>query len=371
MSAAAPLGRRLHLPDLEIRGFGGIRDLRISRLGRVTLIAGKNGVGKTTILDAIRVYASRGSYSSLTNFLEYREELLDDTNEDGREASLVNWESLFYGRRIATDTQIRIGTVSEIDQLTIEATSVDDDMQLRFEDQFSEEPPDSRPQVLKVTLRNDERRVPMYRPHNTIERMRVSRRNLDTDSDKVPCESLGPGIISNATIARFWDKVALTDEELRAVQALNLVFDNTVSRVAMISGPRTRRRAVVRLAGEDRPVPLKSLGEGATRLFGIALALANSKNGFLLIDEAENGIHHSIQRDFWKMILKTSLENNVQVLATTHGWDCVAGFVQAATELPEAESAIIRIERDGEEVHAVEYPSKDLSVIDEQGIEVR
>ena len=63
---------------------------------------------------------------------------------------------------------------------------------------------------------------------------------------------------------------------------------------------------------------LRSLGDGAVRLFGVALALANSQGGFLLIDEAENGIHHTIQRDFWRMVLLTAQENNVQVFATTH-----------------------------------------------------
>lgn len=38
-------------------------------------------------------------------------------------------------------------------------------------------------------------------------------------------------------------------------------------------------------------------------MLSIALALANSRDGFLLIDEAENGIHHTVQRDFWRMVL--------------------------------------------------------------------
>ena len=51
---------RLHLPDLLVTGFRGIERLSIPRLGRVTLLAGRNGAGKTTVLDAVRVYASRG-----------------------------------------------------------------------------------------------------------------------------------------------------------------------------------------------------------------------------------------------------------------------------------------------------------------------
>ena len=175
-------------------------------------------------------------------------------------------------------------------------------------------------------------------------------------------------------MARFWDKVALTDDEARAVQALQLIYVDSVQRVAMI-GEDSRssygRRAVVKIKGQPQPVPLHSLGDGAVRLFGVALALANSQGGFLVIDEAENGIHHSVQRDFWRMVLRTAHENNVQVLATTHSWDCVAGFAQAASDLDETEGALVRLYRKNDQVRAIEYSERKLKIAADQGIEVR
>ena len=53
----------LHLQDLSIENFRGIKRLEIPHLGRVTLLAGRNGVGKTTVLDAVKVYAGRALYS--------------------------------------------------------------------------------------------------------------------------------------------------------------------------------------------------------------------------------------------------------------------------------------------------------------------
>ena len=44
----------LHLSNLSIAGFRGIDRLSIGRLGRVTLLTGRNGIGKTTVLDAVR-----------------------------------------------------------------------------------------------------------------------------------------------------------------------------------------------------------------------------------------------------------------------------------------------------------------------------
>ena len=179
--------------------------------------------------------------------------------------------------------------------------------------------------------------------------------------------------MDNDSMARFWDSVALTDYEMRAVQALQLIYGDDVDRVAMIGDEERgrHRRAVVKIRGQERPVPLKSLGDGAVRIFSTALAIANSRDGFFVIDEAENGIHHSVQADFWNMVMKASFENNVQVLATTHSWDCVVGFSHAAVEIEEAEGRLARVDRLGDQLRIVEYTEEDLQVVTRQRIEVR
>ena len=143
----------------------------------------------------------------------------------------------------------------------------------------------------------------------------------------------------------------------------------------MVGDPDRRssnaRRAVVKLSNHEKPVPLKSLGDGAIRLFGIALALANCRGGFLFIDEAENGIHHSVLKDLWKFILQAARENNIQVLATTHGWDCTKGFAQAALEDEESESVMIRLEMRNGAHRAIEYSEDELVTATKHNIEVR
>ena len=191
----------------------------------------------------------------------------------------------------------------------------------------------------------------------------------------IDCESLGPGLPSNSKLARFWDRVTLTEEEDLSLRALRLTGDG-IERVAVVGdeNPRYRlfgRRVVVKVPDHARPVPLKSLGDGVTRLFAAALALANSRDGFLVVDEAENGIHYSIQRDFWRLILRAAHQYNVQVLATTHSKDCVAGFARAAIEFGEALGVYLRLERDGDRMRAVEYTEEELQTVADQGIEVR
>src|SRR5579884_2116928 len=51
----------LILNSLEIHNFRAFEHLQIERLGRVNLIVGNNNVGKTCLLEALQLYAQRGS----------------------------------------------------------------------------------------------------------------------------------------------------------------------------------------------------------------------------------------------------------------------------------------------------------------------
>ena len=116
---------------------------------------------------------------------------------------------------------------------------------------------------------------------------------------------------------------------------------------------------------------MRSLGDGAVRAFAVALALSSSRSGFLVIDEVENGIHHSIQTKFWKMVLETAQRNNVQVLATTHSRDAVVGFARAIQDLEYADGVYIRLEKDDHKMRAVEYSKKSLLAAAKYNIETR
>ena len=51
----------LILNSLMIRNFRAFHDLKIEHLDRVNLLVGKNNVGKTSLLEALQMYARRAS----------------------------------------------------------------------------------------------------------------------------------------------------------------------------------------------------------------------------------------------------------------------------------------------------------------------
>lgn len=373
----------LHLPDLSIRNFRGIQRLSIRGLGRVTLLGGRNGIGKTTILEAVRVYAARAHPRALDKILGEREEGPRSDAENRPRTRFWDYAALFHGRAAAQEQAVEIGPVSEPVQLSMQFGQWED-LPPRQQEFFAEASMVADCRFLRVRFKGEEVAVPiapaepdprspeLWR-HYTRERRSSLLEHRQWGSLK--CESLGPGIADNSTLARFWDSVALTEEEDLSLQALRLAIRD-IEGIAVVGAEASGmggngRRIVAKVRGNPDPVPLKSLGDGATRLFAAGLALANSRGGFLVIDEAENGIHYSLERAFWQMVLRGAHECNVQVFATTQSSDCVAGFSRAAAEADDIDAVYFRLEGDGESLEAVEYTEEELQTAAEQGIEVR
>ena len=368
---------RLHLSDLSITDFRGLKDLIIPKLGRVTLIAGKNGVGKTAVLDAIRVYAARGDYSALLEVLQDRDEISLRADADDDDVFEPDWNSLFFGRNGTDNACILIGPNEEERKLRIRIGAAREQTQEKLLGPSH----GGKIQAIKVEFQGEEQEFPMIYSKRKLSLSKdflgwIGFEKKPTRSSEMTCNSLGPGLLNNRDLARFWDNVALTSNEDKVVESLKVILDKDIERIAIRaekrrSSERIGNRVMVKAAGHDRPVPLKSLGDGADRVFGIALALVCSRDGFLLIDEVENGIHHSAEYEFWRMVLTTAKQNNVQVFATTHSWDCLAAFTKAVREIDDVEGLLLRIDRKRESIELVSYSEDLLEIAVEQGIEVR
>jgi predicted ATPase len=170
---------------------------------------------------------------------------------------------------------------------------------------------------------------------------------------------------------RFWDGIALTPSEDDVIEAMRLITPE-VERLVLKpidEGSRTRV-PFVKIKGQDEPVTLRSLGDGMNRVFGIALALAKARDGLLMIDEVENGLHYSVQSDIWRMIFEVARKLNVQVFATTHSYDCIKAFEEAARTSDE-EGVLIRLAQKGGRTLVGEFDENELGVAVQGQIEVR
>ncbi|MGD0511348.1 MAG: ATP-binding protein, partial [Candidatus Micrarchaeaceae archaeon] len=128
---------------------------------------------------------------------------------------------------------------------------------------------------------------------------------------------------------------------------------------------------LVKMKGNDRPLPIGSMGDGMWRIMALAIAIAQCKDGVLLVDEIDTGLHYSVMTDMWKLIFGAAKELNVQIFATTHSDDCVKSLAQLCFASPDAatEVTLQRIERGKRK--AVPYTAGEIETAAVHGIEVR
>ena len=70
--------------------------------------------------------------------------------------------------------------------------------------------------------------------------------------------------------------------------------------------------------GLGEMLDLRIMGDGLVHLTSILLHIASAAGGIVLIDEIENGLHHSIMHKVWRAIAAAARQFNTQVIATTH-----------------------------------------------------
>lgn len=380
----------LHLDSLEIKNFRCFEHLVVEKLGRVNLIVGKNSVGKTALLEAIRLFSSRGASDTLLEILGYRNEsdyailassskrvdLLEpqELNEPVIDSAI---RYLFAGRN--ND----LGRTFSIGSLFLEKQRLSLGLELYVEEQYElgkrlvgpispeqyKQYDDLIPRI--AVYIGEEYRSSLPLSFNK-KRSFLGRRS-DSD-DLIACQFIPVNGLDARSIAIYWERVSLTQDESDIVYNLTKVVpDITGVNLVGFSERLPSGPFVIAKIKDQPPIPLRSLGDGLYRAFGITLALVNSRNGFLLIDEFETGLHHSVQTEIWRMILQTAKRLNVQVFATTHSWDCVEAFQEASSENEDEEAILIRLQRkrDGSGVIATLYDKESMDVVTRQGIEVR
>lgn len=142
---------------------------------------------------------------------------------------------------------------------------------------------------------------------------------------------IAPDSLGSEYLGLMWNQV-LRDKHERevrnAMQILEPGLEDIVFQAAEpVYRPYASRSAVlVSLAGDQRRVPLGSMGDGMRRLLALSISLIHVRGGYLLIDEIDTGFHYSIMAKMWELVVRTAKESNIQVFATTHSADCAKGL---------------------------------------------
>ena len=369
----------LHIPNLTIKNFRGINHLEIPRLGRVTLIAGRNGVGKSTILDAIRFFCASASGAIEEEILSSHDEPQPVAQGEGFDiAPLFPNENISLYMEITTDTttqplSLTMMIVKLIDKRNRASSSASNPMVDALRIKMGNEHVDYG---IDLTER-DRRWFPKRQPEE--HEMQGAHGEFAPGPPLPPwktCIYVGPRLLDDRSIEYFWGKITLLPDEELITKLISLATEDDVAGIRVVpnTGASDRypsTRILARLTTDSDRIPLQRLGDGAVHLFAIALALANCRDGILLLDEIENGVHHTLHPQMWSLILQAAQELNVQVVATTHSLDCIHGFAKATTDQSADDVVGLRLEKAGEAERLIAYDARRLHLLYEQDRDMR
>ena len=348
------------LERLHIRNYRVFNDLKIDRLSRINLIAGKNNSGKTSLLEAIVLLAGAGDPQIAINVNIVRGIALDAKVTEAIGETL--WKPMFSELDMSGAIEI-MGYHQTLGQLTLKIAS-------------------EQPRTTEISLDRTGGASVTKPPYQwslifryasdagrRVGRVRVEGQELKIDQDKAPLP-FEAAIVQSRTGTVQEDAIllgALRKRKqdhllLNALQViepkLQSVENNFASGAPMMWGD----------IGLSELIPLPVMGEGMTRIARLVLAISAAPDGVVLMDEIENGLHHSVLSKVWKVVDAAAQQFNTQIFATTHSFECV----EAAHEALGADGFLLhRLEANNTENRCVTYEPEEIDVALRHNLEIR
>ena len=310
--------------SFRVQNFRGFKDLRLDDLARVNLIAGKNNTGKTALLEAILTYTGEYDARRLlrSTALPYSYRSADFVETHDGEAEDSDWELLFHN--LDTNIPIRMEATTynpemlpglREDENYLEISVVDVDVlseESRLFRRAFREGSDISPKVLEFQSGTEE---PVHLAWERRAFRGVREPSMHFPAIFIPSSRMMP---RSQDTRRFSDLYVA--RKIGGLLKVLREFEPRLTELALVGEPASIHGD---LTGLGRLLPVSSMGEGLRRITSLLLAISTTENGIILIDEIENGLHHSVQSSVWNAIAEAARAYNVQIFATTHSLEMI------------------------------------------------
>jgi len=365
------------LQNFHIKGFKGFRDLQLTDLARVTIIGGKNNVGKTSLLESISLFYNTANPEWLFNHLRWRDIDIPVTDTEGffsplftdfRMDNSISFE-VKDGTHVATmelqckPSNLEKSVVFDISEMNnaLDATT-DSAIETSYQMNLHYEVSGNGQEDVAIVLRKTQKTARIqFEPHPVT----IIPSEMRNKSYFLPLRQKN----TSQDVARL-EFLDITRQVDRVIIFLQVIEPQLIGLTLATSARRPIIYADVQ--GMDRKVPIGLLGGGMNQLLSIVLAIATSRNGIVLIDEIDAGIHHSVLSKVWEGIFKAAKEFNCQIIATTHSYECLQAAHEGTSEAQaEEDFSYIRLENHNNNIITKQYSHAVLGAALEEGWEVR
>ncbi len=345
-----------------LKNFRCFSGLLIKDLARVNLIAGKNNVGKTALLEGMFLHQDPFNVKKIFEISRFRGFFGTEKYHE----ELTKW--LFWGRQ---GYPVGAGFESRNQEGKTFCSSIwlvePAQMMERFEEVEKN---------LQKSLPRDTWDLAIDRPRLVIEVEEEGKKysagaiyqgsswaSFPRPSSLPYCVFLGSGINQDELTVGHFGQVEVEKRQDEIVPILKQL-EPRLSKLALV--PLAGKMVLHGDIGLPQMIPVQLMGEGVQRILSIVLAIAVAKHGMVLIDEIENGLYYSVMADVWKAIAEAARQADVQVFATTHSYECIQAAHEAFVEGGTYDFALHRLDWEEGGIEAVTYDQESL----ETGLEL-
>lgn len=376
--------------SLRIQHFRSHRHVNLENLGRINLLTGMNNTGKTVALEALFLLAIPG-YPQLA--LNQLNRLRGYTStSDLTEA----WDSLFYNWDRAKEIVLEVEEDNSISSLgRSHRNSQKRSLHIRPSfvgetDEFIEENWSGQGRLFDDTtgvidsaelvgrtrglmirsISSDGQSIVHRITGSSPEALMRSQRVASELEEEASVAFIpARGTTSFSQEAQRYSRLQIERRETEVLEILQIIDPRLRG---LVIGATRRGSAIYGDLGTNHLVPLSVMGDGMARTLSIALSMANSQDGVVLIDEVENGLHYSVLVSLWDLIARTARLLNVQVFAATHSDECIRAVNEAMQNLNQTQDLrLYRFDLSKDGTRVTDYNARELAAAIETEQEVR
>ncbi|MCP4350159.1 MAG: AAA family ATPase [Desulfobacterales bacterium] len=320
------------IKSLSINNFRCFRKTKISGFKNINLIGGQNNSGKTALLESLFINLSPRA-STIMSLRRFRRESLEFAKNMPERA----WNNLFFNLNINDTLNIisfdsNGNTYNNIQILCDESADQFNGI-FNEEEQGNDDLIDLRNLLSEKEHTRSTLNISLIKDDNKQLLSSViahSKGIITKDLTKIPDTKKANYIpassrLSSNALSREYDKADIKGNAENLLKAIRLI-DKSVTEIKTFN---IGEPAVYLKKSEGVYLPVYLYGEAISKTTDFILRIINDPNSVLLIDEIENGIHHTNQYELWKIIFELSSLFNVQIFATTHSCEMVQSFVKA------------------------------------------
>lgn len=358
------------LRSIEINNFRCFESLKLDHLGRINLIAGKNNVGKTALLEALFFGLAGGNPNMLIRFNAWRGIQKFRIEQGATGSNETPWSPIF--RNFNPSQPIRIELADDQDNHSrYELEVVTDSIELG---NLSKRVQSSDPSLTVTSSSDFIQALRIRSVQGELSRtvhMTINAQGIDMGlQNPPPFESSffsSQYRVNFEEAAKWYTQIVRSGREHLLLDALRIFEPRLTSLALLIYSGETMLHG--NLGMPSLPLfPIILMGDGIGRVANWISAMSTSK--VILIDEIENGLHHSVIEDVWQSLAKAARDFDVQIFATTHSHEMILAAQQVFQSGSDFRYQRLSRSEDGK-IHSVAYDADTLAAAVEMNLEVR